>query len=224
MLAMSLLPGLGELPFLVPSMVSLSFQSGETESRTVSSTERYDRSSFGVDGTWETPIGETMLSYWRDSRTELTSGAQSRSSETMQVSHFVRRGNWRFGLDASLVSGSGEGSSGYHERGWSFGQSIAYSAPNGPEFRLALGQDRDVMRMRDDSFASTDNYSRITASLDLSRYLQKRFERPDLRLTVDYRKALERSDSEMDLYDEMVERWVDGYRREGFLMSFGMKL
>ena len=80
------------------------------------------------------------------------------------------------------------------------------------------------MHSLDDSYASDDRYSNITASLDLSSYLQKQFERTDLRLTLDYRKTMERSDGEMSLYDEMVERWTDGNRREGFLMSFGMKL
>ena len=42
--------------------------------------------------------------------------------------------------------------------------------------------------------------------------------------TLDYRKSLARSDMEMSLFDEMIERWVERDRREGFLMSFGMKL
>ena len=142
----------------------------------------------------------------------------------MQVSHYVRRGNWRFGLDAALTRGAGDGSGSYGERSWSFGQSVSYIRPNGPEFRLSLGQDRDKLRMSDASFASSDSYSQITASLDLSQYLQTRFERSDLRLTLDYRKALTRSDVEMSLFDEMAERWIEGDRREGFLMSFGMKL
>ena len=224
MLASSLLPNMGDLPFLVPSMVNLSYRSSETENRLTTVDERFARSSLGIDGTWETPIGETVLSYWRDNRIGLSSGSQSRSSETMQLSHYVRRGNWRFGLDAALTRGNGDGSRGYGERSWSFGQSVAYVRPNGPEFRLSLGQDRDQLRMTDASYASSDSYSQITASLDLSRYLQKRFERPDLRLTLDYRKALARSDTEMSLFDEMVERWVEGDRREGLLMSFGMKL
>ena len=224
MLAMSLLPEVGELPFLVPSMISLSYRSGETENRYSTFEERFGRSSLGVDGTWETPIGETILSYWHDSRTGITAGSQSRSNETMQVSHYVRRGNWRFGLDAALTRGTGDGSTGYGERSWSFGQSVSYIEPNGPEFRLSLGQDRDNLRMSDASFTSSDSYSQITASLDLSKYLQKRFERSDLHLTLDYRKSLARSDMEMSLFDEMIERWVERDRREGFLMSFGMKL
>ena len=223
-LALDLFPELGTLPFLIPTMVNVSTRQGETQRRYADSNERFDRSSLGIDGTWETPLGETILSYLRDARTGLTPGARSYSTEMMQASHFVRRGNWRFGADAALTTGAGDGGNGeYDERAWSFGQSVAYSTPDGPEFRLALGQDRGVMRVTD-SFASADNYSRITASLDLSRYLQKRFERPDLRLTLDYRKALERSETELNLFDQMVERWVDGYRREGFLMSFGMKL
>jgi hypothetical protein len=71
---------------------------------------------------------------------------------------------------------------------------------------------------------SADSYSSITASLDLSKYLQKRFERDDLRLTFDYRKTVDSSEAEFSLYDELVDRWIDSDRREGFLMSFGMKL
>ena len=220
----SYFPAIGEMPFFVPVNVSLAYRTGESENRYQASTERYARSSLGLDGAWETPIGETSLSYWRDSRAGLTDEARSGSTETFSVDHFVRRGNWRFGLDASLSRSRFDGVSGFSDRSLSFGQSIAYSAPDGPEFRLQLGQDRGAMRMRDDSYVSADHYSQITASLDLSRYLQKRFERPDLRLTLDYRKVVDGSDSELRFEEELVDRWVDGYRREGVLMSFGMKL
>ncbi len=219
-----LFPALVDLPALVPASVGISIRSGETENRDGESVRRYGRASFGVDGSWETPIGETSVSFWRDRRIGQTDGARSSASDSLQLAHSVRHGHWRFGLDATLTRSRGDGANGFAERGLSFGQSVAYSAPNGPELRLQLGQDRGTMRMADDSFASSDRASSITASLDLSRYLQARFERPDLRLTLDYRKALERSDMEMSLYDELVERWVDGYRREGLLVSFGMNL
>ena len=221
-LAAALLPDLESLPFLVPTNLNLSYRSAETGSEYQTGIQRYGRTSLGVDGSWETPIGETQLSYWRDRRTGLTDGVAGRLSETMQVSHAVRHGNWRFGMDASVSRMSAD--SGDSDRSLSFGQSVAYSAPDGPEFRLQLGQDRSAMRMHDDSFAMSDSTSSITASLDLSRYLQQRFERPDLRLTLDYRKAVDRSESEMNLYEETIDRWVDDDRREGFLVSFGMKL
>lgn len=219
-----LFPALLDLPAFVPANIAFSIRSGETENRDGQSVRRYGRSSFGIDGIWETPIGETSVSFWRDRRIGQTDGARSSASDTLQLAHSVRRGHWRFGVDATLTRSRGDGANAYDERGLSFGQSIAYSAPNGPELRLQLGQDRGTMRMADDSYASLDRASSITASVDLSRYLQARFERPDLRLTLDYRKALERSDAEMSLYDELVERWVDGYRREGLLVSFGMVL
>ena len=225
MLAASLLPSL-DVPFLVPANVSLTTRSGETESRTDTGNDQFRRSSLGLDASWDTPLGETSLGYWRDRRIGLNDAAASRSTEMVQLAHFVRRGHWRFGLDATLTHTRGaiDGADGYNDRSWSFGQSVAYAAPNGPEFRLQLGQDRARLRMADDSYASADSYSSVTASLDLSRYLQKRFERDDLRLTLDYRRALERSDSAISLGDELIERWTDGDRREGLLMSFGMKL
>jgi hypothetical protein len=223
-LASSLLPDLTSLPFIVPTNISVSHRSAETHNRFDTGLQRYRRSSLGIDGGWETPIGETDLSYWRDRRTALTDAVSDQSSETAQISHMVRRGHWRFGLDASVARMSGGSSGGYSDSSLSFGQSVAYSAPGGPEFRLHLGQDRSAMRQDDDSFVMDDSYSSITASLDLSRYLQQRFERPDLRLTLDYRKAVDRSESEMSLYEETIDRWVDDDRREGVLVSFGMKL
>jgi hypothetical protein len=218
------LPGLDELPWLVPTDISVNIGSGETENRYQASTDRFRRSSLAIDGNWETPIGETGLSYWRDSRIGLTEGVYSSSSESIQIDHSIRRGNWRFGVDAALTrSRFGVGTS-YDERNLSLGQSISYRAKDGPEFRLHMGQDRGSMHVSDESYVSDDSYSSITASLDLSRYLQKRFERDDLRLALDYRKTVDRSESEFSLYDELVDRWVDSQRREGFLMSFGMKL
>lgn len=219
-----LFPDVATLPFMVPSSISLAYRSGETKNRFQASSEHYGRTSLGIDASWETPLGETGLSYWRDTRAAMSEGARSWASETVQVDHSIRRGNWRFGLDAAMTRTRGDGGPAYGESSLSFGQSIAYSAPNGPEFRLQLGQDRGSTRMADDSYASSDSYSSITASLDLSRYLQARFERPDLRLTLDYRKALDRTESEMSLYDQLVERWDDTYRREGLLLSFGMVL
>ena len=223
-LATWLAPEMDRLPFFIPANVSLSYRSGETESRYQATTERYGRSSQGIDASWETSVGETTLSYWRDTRTAFTAGTRSGSTETYQVYHGVRRGHWRFGLDASLTRSRYDGSGSFRDRSLSFGQSIAYSTPNGPEFRLQFGQDRNAMRMLDDSYVSADRYSRITASLDLSRYLQTRFERSDLKLTVDYRKTVDRTDGEFMLGEETIDHWIDADRREGLLISFGMKL
>ena len=218
------LPNVSRLPLFVPTMINVSLRSSETHNRYETADHSYRRSSLGVDASWETPIGESSIGYWRDSRRSLNEATADRLSETFQASHAFRRGNWRFGLDAALSTHSGEGTSGFRDKALSFGQSVAYSAPGGPEFRLQLGQDRASIRQVDESYVSTDSYSSITASLDLSAYLQERFERPDLHLTLDYRQALERSEAEMHVYDELVDRWTDDYRREGFLLSFGMKL
>lgn len=224
LIALTFFPAAGELPFLVPASLSLHLKASEIASRSEANVERFRRSSLGIDASWETPIGETSFGYWRDRRTGLTDAATDRASETIQLSHSIRRGHWRFGLDASLSRLTGTGASGFANRSLSFGQSVAYSAPNGPEFRLQLGQDRGAMRQHDDSYVAADSYSSITASLDLSRYLQKRFERDDLRLTFDYRKAVDRSDSQVSFEEELIDRWTDHDRREGFLLSFGMKL
>lgn len=223
-IAMSLLPALGERPHFMPSTLSLSYRESETESRSLATSNRYRRASLGVDALWDTPLGETSLNYWQDRKTGLSEGALSSRSSSIQLGHSFRRGNWRFGADAALSRYESDGVGTSRERSFSFGQSIAYSTPGGPEFRLSMSQDRGQTQTGGDAYLSDDRYSTITASLDLSRYLQERFERPDLRLTLDYRKAAERSGGEMFLEDELIDRWVEGDHREGFLISFGLKL
>jgi hypothetical protein len=224
LLATSLFPAIDDLPFFVPTNINFSLRSAATDNRFATYSDGYRRSGLSIDSSWETPIGETMLSYWHDRRITLSDADATRVSETIMLSHSVSRGNWRFGADAMLYRTRGIGSNNYRNNMVSFGQSIAYSVKDGPELRITLGQDRGNMRTDSESYVSADSYSSITASLDLSKYLQKRFERDDLRLTFDYRKTVDRSEAEFSLYDELVDRWIDSDRREGFLMSFGMKL
>ena len=62
------------------------------------------------------------------------------------------------------------------------------------------------------------------ATVDLSKYLQKRFERQDLRLSAEYRARLGKSHYEIADFDEAIEQWADRYERQGFLLSFRMNL
>ncbi len=86
------------------------------------------------------------------------------------------------GVDGVLTKTSAAGLSGYNDTTFSGGQTIAYGRPNGPQFRLRLGQEQNQMRLNDETYYSSQDTFGLTATLDLSRYLQWRFERPDLRV------------------------------------------
>jgi hypothetical protein len=89
---------------------------------------------------------------------------------------------------------------------------------------IRMGRDENRGQSLDDSFESSMTYSSITASLDLTDYLRKRFDRQDLRLKLEYRKRLEDSSFSIADDDLRYQLWSDRYQREGFLISFGMKL
>ena len=80
------------------------------------------------------------------------------------------------------------------------------------------------MESDDLSFLTARRGQQASASLDLTDYLRKRFERDDLRLKIDYRKQLDRSTTAVSAYQQLVDRWSDGFSGEGLLVSFGMKL
>lgn len=222
-IADKLLPRAGKLRVLMPVSVGVYLQSGQSSTVVSTLTQAYRRTSVETTASWQTPIGETDLDYMVQRRIGLV-GMADRQDEYLQLSHSVRWKNWRFGGDAMFSSGSSEGTRGSADRSVSLGGSLAYYVADGPQLRLQIGQDMGASRLNDDSFASRERYSSITGSLDLSRYLQRQFDRPDLHLNLDYRRALSRDDSSFSLFGDAVERLMDGYDRSGFLVSFGMKL
>ena len=212
------------LAALVPKFLMLNWRTGESENVTAASIDRYSRRGWEVYASWETPIGDTSFGYWRDQRTGATPALGIRRDELIQLSHMVRWHGWRVGIDGMLSSNSSDKGSGQADRTFSLGGSIAYSRPNGPQLMVRMGRDESRGRSYDDSYRSSQDYSSITASLDLTDYLRKRFDRQDLRLKLEYRKRIEDSTFESADFDQTYALWSDSYQREGLLVSFGMKL
>ena len=136
----------------------------------------------------------------------------------------IHLGGWRFGVDATVAANRSTRGSGLDDRNVAFGGSIAYESTNGPRLMVQLSQDRGRMESDDLSFLTARSGQQISASLDLTDYLRKRFDRNDLRLKIDYRRQLDRSTTAVSSYQQLVDRWTDGYSGEGLLVSFGMKL
>ncbi|HET7575269.1 MAG TPA: hypothetical protein VFK19_01730 [Sphingomicrobium sp.] len=218
-----LLPQLEKLGALMPVSLSVYLQSARSRMETSGVAQAFSRSSFETSASWETPLGNTDLDYMSQRRIGVI-GLADRTDDYLQISHSFRWGSWRFGVDGMLSTGSSGGIRGSRDRTLSLGGSLAYYLADGPQLRLQIGQDQTASRLNDDSFVSNEHYSNITGSLDLSRYLQRQFDRDDLHLTLDYRRALDRDESTISMFDDAIERLIDGYTRSGFLFSFGMNL
>ncbi|MEO5578328.1 MAG: hypothetical protein ABIR25_04670 [Sphingomicrobium sp.] len=209
---------------LLPRYAMIALRRGSSESRFAGSAERFERQGIELNATWETPIGETTLGYWRDRRVGATADLGRRDEQMVQMAHMVRLGGWRFGVDATVAANRSTRGSGLDDRNVAFGGSIAYQSRNGPRLMVQLSQDRGRMESDDLSFLTARRGQQASASLDLTNYLRQRFERDDLRLKIDYRKQLDRSTTAVSAYQQLVDRWSDGFSGEGLLVSFGMKL
>ena len=224
----TLAPGLAmdeRLPaMLLPKYLMIGWRGGNSESLVNGTTEHFARNGIELNGTWETPIGETSLGLWRTRRIGATASLGRRDEQVVQLSHMIRTGDWRFGVDGMVSRSSSTRGSGLTDRNVAWGGSIAYDVAGGPRLMVQLSDDRGRMAAEDDSFLTARRGQQISASLDLTDYLRKRFERNDLRLKIDYRKQLDRSTVAVSEYQQLVDRWTDGNSGEGVLVSFGMKL
>ena len=224
----TLAPGLAmdeRLPaVLLPKYLMIGWRGGDSESLVNGTTERFARNGIELNGTWETPIGETSLGLWRTRRLGATATLGRRDEQVVQLSHMIRTGDWRFGIDGMVSRSSSTRGSGLTDRNVAWGGSIAYDVASGPRLMVQLSDDRGRMAADDDSFLTARRGQQISAILDLTDYLRKRFERNDLRLKIDYRKQLDRSTVAVSEYQQLVDRWTDRYSGGGVLVSFGMKL
>lgn len=209
---------------LLPKYLLIGWRGGNSESIVGGTIERFARNGVELYGSWETPIGETGFGYWRERRVGATASLGRREEQVVQLSHMVRTGAWRFGVDAMISQSSSSRGNGLADRTVAIGGSIAYEVANGPRLMVQLSDDRGRMAAEDDSFLTAQRGQQISASLDLTDYLRKRFDRSDLKLKIDYRKQLDRSTTEVSAYQQLIDRWTEGYAGEGLLVSFAMKL
>jgi len=227
----TLFPGLAAsadpLPELLPVLLSIGIDTNQTKTVASGQFIRYRRSGWGLFGTWDSRLGDTMMDIRRESRRGLDDmpGEQTgQKSFMLTASHAIRHGNWRFGLDLFAMGNSASGSGGYAGRMFSIGPSISYRAEGGPEFTLGIGKDSGSSYSSDRSFVMDQSGSAITARLDLSKFLRRRFERNDLIFRTEYRKRLDASVTSYSPFDEQIERESAQRIREGLLVSFAAKL
>ena len=63
----------------------------------------------------------------------------------------------------------------------------------------------------------------IGASLDLTAWLRKRLDRSDIHLRLDYRHRFEANTEEFEFIDDVLEQYRDRNRRQGILLTYGMR-
>lgn len=210
-----------KLPWIVPVSISTNMQSGTYLVDAASEMQLSRRSSFEISASWNTPAGDTDVDYLAQHRTGLVNIASGYDGY-LELSHSIFVHHWRFGVDALVSTDSTTGTAGSRDSGVSLGASVSYFVPDGPEFRFQVGSDLTSWRMSDDSYATMERYSSIVGSLDLSRYLQHRFNRNDLHFSLDFRRAL--SVDKSSLFDSPIQDLTDAYDRSGILATFSMKL
>ena len=217
-------PGTGLLGQLLPSYLSLGIDSGRTTNGFAGVTQSFRQGGWEITGSWDTRLGSTTLSYRRDYRRALSGSFGSRDDTYLDVSHMVRSGNWRFGVDVTFSSNAAVGRQVYRDHSVSFGPTASYSKPGGPEFSLRVGRDSGQSAFADGSYLSSQHSTAIFAGLDLTDYLRKRFDRPDLSFKIEYRKRLNSSADTYSLFEQELYRQTESYAREGLLFTFGMRI
>ena len=181
------------------------------------------RKSWSISAGWESRLGETQLDYSQDRRIGLSAALGSREESTFQLSHMVRWHGWRAGIDGTVTRSTSSKTSGYGATSYSAGSTLAYQVTDGPEFTLQLGRDHDRMTLNDRSYLSANDGTRLTASLDLTAWLNHRFARKDLRFRFEFRKLLEAQQEErLDPEQQLFDRLYDRRDRDVVQVSFGM--
>ena len=208
---------------LFPRTLSLSWRNGWIENSLPATIDRYVRRSWSVSAGWETRFGETQLDYSQDRRIGSSAALGTREDSTFQLSHMVRWNGWRAGIDGSVTRSTSSKTSGYRATSYSAGSTLAYQVTGGPEFMLQLGRDRDRMALNNRSYLSANDGTRLTASLDLTAWLNHRFARKDLRLRFDFRKLLEaRQEELLDPEQQLFDQLYDRRNRDVVQLSFGL--
>lgn len=213
----------GLIGILLPETVMLNWRTGWSEAHLAASTDRFARRGVEASGTWETPLGETMLGYWDNRRVGAAASLGISRDRQIQLSHVIRRGDWSVGIDAVSSDHSSSRGDGFSDRSISLGGMISYARPNGPQVQIRFGRDQSRSSNDDRSSMSSQRFSSVTASVDLTQFVRRHFGRDDLQLEIDYRRRAESLDV-VETFDNAFDLWSDNERRGGLLVSFAMKL
>jgi hypothetical protein len=211
---------LGDVAALLPNLISLEWQQGWQGDLGPIRNE-HDVSSFEALFDWSGRLGNTTALYWREDRVPSGTFPDSEIGfdQLVDIGHTVKIGGWRLGAGISLFNSSLQSSAdGYSDASASGNFTLVYAATDGPEFRLRLGRSQSEFELEDDlareEFSS--NAMNLSTSLDLTQFIRKQLDRPDLSLKAEYRRYLNESASTSSKTKER--------EREAFLLLFRASL
>jgi hypothetical protein len=154
--------------------------------------------------TWDTKLGETTASVWqRQVDTDLvTPGIEkgvplSHSTDRYaDISHTVRRGNWRLGAGLSLIQ-TNDSVLGVDSSGSEVAPhvSVAYAPERGAKVELRFGAADAQSQLVDDNLAARAKTKQLQLSVDVSDYVRDELNRPDAKLKLEYRYDFSGGDS-----------------------------
>ena len=188
-------------PFL-PTTISASYEQGDSlqpDGPDAGTPVEHVR-SMSTDLMWDTRLGQTSVSFWqRNLKTnadELT--LEKASDRVIDLSHSIKRGNWRFGAGISMIESEDETLT-THSRESRIAPhiSFAYASEDFPtiEVRLGAADARSIVGI--DDMPASAKARQLQISLDLSNFVQQELNKPQAQLKLEYRRELENGDSNL---------------------------
>ncbi len=182
-------------PFL-PTSVNGGFERGDVMRSEFTTGPRDKVSTANLSMAWDTSRGQTTASFWerRISTDMITPGVEdgvalSRSRDRyVDISHSVRRGNWKFGAGLSLIETNDE-VMGVKNSGSEYAPhvSVGYEPEHGAKIELRFGAADAQSQIVDDNLAARAKTKQVQLSVDVSDYVREELDRPDAKLKLEYR-------------------------------------
>ena len=189
-------------PFL-PTSINGGFERGDVVRSEFTTGPRDKVQTANLAMTWNTRLGDTTASFWqRTINTDLvTPGVEegvalARSTDRyVDISHSVKRGNWKLGAGLSLIQTNDE-VMGVASSGSEYAPhvSVAYEPERGPKVELRFGAADAQSQIVDDNLAARAKTKQLQLSVDVSDYVRDELNHPDAKLKLEYRYDLNGSD------------------------------
>lgn len=181
---------------LLPTSISGGFERGDVMRAEITVGPRDRVSTAHMAMSWQGRFGETTASL-RERRITtdmLTPGAEdgvrlSRSSDRYaDLSHSMRRGNWKLGAGLSLIQTDDD----VMGRRTAESQiaphvSVGYAPQRGPRVELRYGAADAQSQLVDDDLSARSKSRQLQLSIDVSDYVRESLNRPEASLRLEYR-------------------------------------
>lgn len=186
------------------------------------------QASFGGQGYWSTPLGDTLVNLRFEKLTGVRPGnvTQSGSDLFVFVNHSFKLDDWSIDLDYfTSRNASVRGLSAVDDTILdSYGVTARYAHKDMPRLELRLGRDNlgfdtggGDLRLRDQSL-------RAEAKVDFTPWIRKRLQRDDVNLALHAQYDFDESSYQLLLLDQLIDSNLEQFMTQGILLNFSMSL